>query len=132
MGEPAAIAARIRRWEEEGPQGPVTLELYPTLKCNLDCVFCDTTDRHQGRQNELPLQRHLEILDEARELGVERVFVLGGGEPLVARDLTPPILHRVKELGMEHAKPLATPGAREDAAKAGPPTLSRTATAKPI
>ena len=101
MGEPAAIAARIRRWEEEGPQGPVTLELYPTLKCNLDCVFCDTTDRHQGRQNELPLQRHLEILDEARELGVERVFVLGGGEPLVARDLTPPILHRVKELGME-------------------------------
>ena len=101
MGDPAAIAARIRRWEEDGPQGPVTLELYPTLKCNLDCAFCDTTERHQPRQNEMPLSRHLEILDEAKALGVERVFVLGGGEPLVARDLTPHILHRVKELGME-------------------------------
>jgi MoaA/NifB/PqqE/SkfB family radical SAM enzyme len=79
----------------------VTLELYPTLKCNLDCLFCDTTERHQPRQRELPLSRHLELLEEARGLGVERVFVLGGGEPLVARDLTPAILHRVKQLGME-------------------------------
>ena len=101
MGDPAAIAARIRRWEEQGPQGPLTLELYPTLKCNLDCAFCDTTERHQPRQDELPLERHLAILEEARELGVQRVFVLGGGEPLVARDLTPHILHAVKELGME-------------------------------
>ena len=101
MTRPSTIAARIRRWDTEGPQGPVTLELYPTLKCNLDCLFCDTTERHQPRQNELPLSRHLEILDEAAELGVQRVFVLGGGEPLVARDLTPPILRRVKQLGME-------------------------------
>ena len=101
VSEPATIAARIRRWDERGPQGPMTLELYPTLKCNLDCSFCDTTERHQPRQNELPLSRHLEILDEAHALGVQRVFVLGGGEPLVARDLTPHILHRVKELGME-------------------------------
>ena len=101
MGDPAAIAARIQRWDSDGPQGPVTLELYPTLKCNLDCAFCDTTERHQPRQNELPLERHLAILDEAKGLGVERVFVLGGGEPLVARDLTPPILHRIKELGLE-------------------------------
>ena len=79
----------------------MTLELYPTLKCNLDCSFCDTTERHQPRQDELPLARHLEILDEAAELGVKRVFILGGGEPLVARDLTPPIMRRVKELGME-------------------------------
>ena len=79
----------------------MTLEVYPTLKCNLDCLFCDTTERHQPRQDELPLSRHLELLEEAKQLGVERVFVLGGGEPLVARDLTPAILHRVKQLGME-------------------------------
>ncbi|MCP4809939.1 MAG: radical SAM protein [Proteobacteria bacterium] len=101
VSEPAAIAARIRRWEDDGPQGPMTLELYPTLKCNLDCAFCDTTERHQPRQDELPLERHIQILDEAAELGVKRVFVLGGGEPLVARDLTPAILHHVKSLGME-------------------------------
>lgn len=101
MADPAAIAARIRQWPEHGPQGPMTLELYPTLKCNLDCLFCDTTERHQPRQRELPLQRHLDLVDEAAQLGVQRVFILGGGEPLVARDLTPPIMARVKERGME-------------------------------
>ncbi len=35
----------------------------------------------------------------------------------------------ISELGLEGAKPLSTPGSREDAAKAGPPTLSRTSTA---
>lgn len=101
MSAPAAIAARIRQWEAQGPQGPMTLELYPTLKCNLDCRFCDTTERHQPRQRELPLSKHLELLDQAAEMGVQRVFILGGGEPLVARDLTPAIMRRVKELGME-------------------------------
>ena len=101
MADPAAIAARIRQWAHQGPQGPMTLELYPTLKCNLDCRFCDTTDRHQPRQDELPLQRHLDLVQEAADMGVQRVFILGGGEPLVARDLTPPIMRRVKELGME-------------------------------
>ncbi len=79
MSEPEAIAARIRRWEKEGPQGPVTLELYPTLRCNLDCQFCDTTERHRPPMNEMSLERHMAILEEAAELGVQRVFILGGG-----------------------------------------------------
>jgi MoaA/NifB/PqqE/SkfB family radical SAM enzyme len=100
--EPATIAARLRRWESEGaPQGPLTLELYPTLRCNLDCGFCDTTDRHRPPVNELSLERHLALLDEAAALGVRRVFILGGGEPLMARQVTPPLMARVKALGME-------------------------------
>jgi MoaA/NifB/PqqE/SkfB family radical SAM enzyme len=79
----------------------MTLELYPTLKCNLDCGFCDTTERHQKPVNELSLERHLALLDEAVTMGVQRVFVLGGGEPLLAKDKTPAILERIKELGME-------------------------------
>jgi len=101
VSDPAAIAARIRRWEHDGVQGPVTLELYPTLRCNLDCAFCDTTDRHQAPVLEMPLSRHLELLDEAAALGVERLFVLGGGEPLMARQVTPPVMRRAKELGLE-------------------------------
>lgn len=79
----------------------MTLELYPTLKCNLDCGFCDTTERHQKPVNELSLERHLQLLDEASELGVRRAFVLGGGEPLLARDKTPQILRHIKSLNME-------------------------------
>jgi MoaA/NifB/PqqE/SkfB family radical SAM enzyme len=101
MPNPDQIAARIRKWENNGPQGPMTLEIYPTLKCNLDCGFCDTTERHQKPVNELSLERHLELLEEAAEMGVKRAFVLGGGEPLLAKDKTPAILMRIKSLGME-------------------------------
>ena len=89
MSSPQEIADRIREGEKKGLQGPMTLELYPTLKCNLDCGFCDTTERHQKPVNELSLERSLALLDEAAALGVQRVFVLGGGEPLLARDKSP-------------------------------------------
>lgn len=101
MGDPAAIAARIRRWDTAGPQGPMTLELYPTLRCNLDCAFCDTTERHRPQVHELPLARHLALLEEAAALGVQRLFLLGGGEPLLAREVTPAVMRRAKQLGME-------------------------------
>jgi len=99
--DPRDIAARINSWTDKGPQGPLTLEIYPTLKCNLSCSFCDTTDRHRPPVNELSLARHLELLDEAAEIGVKRVFILGGGEPLTAKDKIEQILARTKELGME-------------------------------
>ena len=97
---PHGIASRVARWADLGPQGPLTLELYPTLTCNLDCRFCDTTDRHRKPVDELPTERLLELVDEAADLGVRRVFVLGGGEPLVRRD-TPRVLRRIKDHGME-------------------------------
>lgn len=101
MPEPAEIAARLIRWEPEGPQGPLTLELYPTLACNLDCRFCDTTDRHRPQVGELSVQRLLQIVDEAAAMGVRRLFVLGGGEPLLRREATPALMARAKAHGME-------------------------------
>ena len=98
---PAQVAARIARWAHDGPQGPLTLELYPTVRCNLSCLFCDTTDRHRPPVDELSRERLLAIVDEAADLGVARVFVLGGGEPLARRDTTPAVLRRIKERGLE-------------------------------
>ena len=100
LNELEAIAGRIRRWATDGPQGPFTLELYPTLRCNLNCAFCDTTDRHRPVTNELSVSRQLEILEEAAALGVQRVFLLGGGEPLLSA-ATPKLMERTKELGLE-------------------------------
>ena len=81
--QPDEIAARIALWPTQGTQGPMTLELYPTLACNLSCRFCDTTERHQPPVNELSKERLLQLVDEAADLGVQRVFILGGGEPLL-------------------------------------------------
>ena len=101
LTDPAQIAARVARWPAHGPQGPITLELYPTLSCNLDCAFCDTTDRKRPPVGELSDARLLRLIDEAAEIGVGRVFLLGGGEPLARRDLAPALLRRVKAHGME-------------------------------
>lgn len=100
MPDPAAIANRLRCWSLHHPRGPLTLELYPTLRCNLTCSFCDTTLRRTSPENELPPQRILALVDEAAALGVRRVFVLGGGEPLLAPH-TPALLERIKRRGLE-------------------------------
>lgn len=100
MDELDAIAARIVDRDRGGSRGPWTLELYPTLRCNLDCSFCDTTDRHRPATGELSTERWLAIVDEAAALGARRVFVLGGGEPLIAA-ATPHLMRRAKAHGLE-------------------------------
>lgn len=100
MDELDAIAARIHERDRGGARGPWTLEIYPTLACNLDCGFCDTTDRHRPPVDELSAARMLGIVDEAAEIGVRRVCILGGGEPLLAAH-TPVVMRAVKARGME-------------------------------
>lgn len=99
-GSPEFIAHRVAQWGQAARPGPVTLEIYPTLSCNLDCSFCDTTDRHRPPVDELSTERWLQLLDEAAEMGVRRVFVLGGGEPLARRDC-PTLLRRITDLDLE-------------------------------
>lgn len=98
---PPSIAARVSQWERGAQPGPMTLELYPTLSCNLDCAFCDTTDRHRPPVDELSREELLALVDEAADLGVRRVFVLGGGEPLARKDAAPALLRRIKSHDME-------------------------------
>lgn len=112
MDELDALAARVVAHEAGEPVGPWTLEVYPTLRCNLDCAFCDTTDRHRPAVDELPPERWLRIVDEAAALGARRIMVLGGGEPLVSR-ATPLILRHAKARGL--AGMLTTNGTRLDA-----------------
>ncbi len=77
------------------------MELYPTMTCNIDCVFCDTTYRKGKQSGELTAEQYWTILDDAVELGVRRVFILGGGEPLVRKDVTPELMRRIKDAGIE-------------------------------
>lgn len=99
VDEVAAIAERIHRRDHGGQRGPFTLEIYPTLLCNLACKFCDTTIRTHRDPDELSAQRQLALIDEAADFGARRVMVLGGGEPLLAPH-TPALLRRIKARGM--------------------------------
>lgn len=99
MDERDAIAARVVQNANTPGGGPWTLEVYPTLRCNLSCQFCDTTDRHRKPQNELSGARWSQIIDESADLGTQRIMVLGGGEPLLA-EAAPAIFSRAKERGL--------------------------------
>ena len=99
MTSPEFIANRIRQWTPQQPTAPVTLEIYPTLRCNLDCSFCDTTERHRPAVNELTTEQWLKIIEEAAQFGVQQVFVLGGGEPTIRTDFLT-LLGAIKDHGM--------------------------------
>ena len=99
MDERDAIAARVVHNAATSGGGPWTLEVYPTLRCNLSCQFCDTTDRHRKPQNELSGARWSQIIDEAADLGTQRIMVLGGGEPLLA-EAAQAIFSRAKLRGL--------------------------------
>lgn len=94
------IAQRLLDWQRGRPRGPYTLELYPTLRCNLDCAFCDTTYRKKRAADELTRERYLALADEAAQLEVRRCYILGGGEPMVAREITPDLMARLKSHGI--------------------------------
>ena len=94
------IATRILDWYQGIPRGPYTLELYPTLRCNLDCAFCDTTYRKARQKDELTLDRYRRLLDEAADLEVRRCYILGGGEPMVARDIVLTLMRGLKAHGI--------------------------------
>ncbi len=94
------MAARLLDWYQGRPRGPYTLELYPTLRCNLDCAFCDTTYRRTRQRDELSLERYRRLVDEAADLEVRRCYILGGGEPLVAGDIVWTLMQGLKAHGV--------------------------------
>ncbi|HLH09161.1 MAG TPA: radical SAM protein [Terriglobales bacterium] len=56
-----------------------------TQACNLKCMYC-YQDAAMARSNELSTAEAKDLIEQARELGVES-FIFTGGEPFVRRDL---------------------------------------------
>ncbi len=59
-----------------------SLQLRLCRKCNLTCTHCYTSSSPQSDEPHLPLDRAIEILEQARPLGLQ-VVTLIGGEPLI-------------------------------------------------
>lgn len=93
---------RLKKWSEGDPQPPIGIELAPTLRCNLNCKFCwrrkKSFDKKDSelRSKELSVEKYFEIIEEAAELGVQEIKVIGGGESLF-REETFEILKKIKK-----------------------------------
>lgn len=97
------LVGRIRGWLERGETpGPYTLQVQPTMACDLNCEFCrrqDQLEDHYAREKDIPEDKFLAMIDQALGMGVKVVIVKGGGEPLLRRSLMLGIIERVKAAG---------------------------------
>ncbi len=73
-------------WEKKGIHVPPLMIASVTKRCNLKCRGCYVQVNTLLRSGEIKEERWLEIIKEARDLGMSFV-ILAGGEPLVRPEL---------------------------------------------
>lgn len=73
-------AAEIESARQKGQL--LSLELELSRECNLRCIYC-YADAGEKMMDELSFDEIIGVIDQAIALGVRRIIVLGGGEPLL-------------------------------------------------
>ena len=96
---------RLKKWAKGERAPPLSLELVPTDKCNLNCRSCwrqnySEEELEEKFSDEMSDERLLKLIDEAAELDVREVIFVGGGEPL-SREIVPKLIEKIKDYGME-------------------------------
>lgn len=94
------ITERLKVWRDGGRAGPLRMELHPTDRCNLRCIFCWRAASENKNFLEMSERRLLKIPEEAAGLGVKEWVVSGGGEPLMRKETTLKVLKSIKQYGM--------------------------------
>ncbi|MFH8119396.1 MAG: radical SAM protein [Candidatus Aenigmatarchaeota archaeon] len=94
----------LAKWAKGKKAPPVTLELVPTDKCNLNCLSCwrrgwSEEEIKKKYEEEMEDERLLKLVDEAAEIGVKEIAFVGGGEPLM-RSVTIELFKKMKKYGM--------------------------------
>ena len=95
---------RLLEWGKGNPQGPISIHLDTTNRCNVRCRFCwQRSHERKGwldLTNELSDERLISLAKEAHELGVIDWLISGGGEPLVRTKAALTLMKEIKKYGM--------------------------------
>ncbi|RJQ51662.1 MAG: radical SAM protein [Nitrospiraceae bacterium] len=78
----------------------LSIELEFTKKCNLRCIYC-YSDAGEPLNDELGLDEIKSVILQAKELGARKVVLLGGGEPLMYRELIE-VINYTYSLGLQN------------------------------
>lgn len=88
-----------------GRGAPHTLEIHPTFRCNLHCVFCLQEEaRREGLvdfDHELTTEQWLTLVRDAASRGVKEVRICGGGEPMYDPKASMRLFEEIKRNGMD-------------------------------
>ena len=87
------------RAEHIAPNGVRELWIQINNACNLTCTHCLVSSGPQGDKG-LPSADVLRVIDDARQLGLERVYITGG-EPFLRRDFFDVAKHVTEDVGAE-------------------------------
>jgi len=80
-------AARVRsNWKQQDIHVPPIMIFSITNRCNLHCKGCYNQALRQSPQEEMGEEKLRNVIAEAKDLGISFI-VIGGGEPLVRREL---------------------------------------------
>lgn len=98
----------VRDLNEGKRVAPLLIQFMVCDFCNADCEFCSY--RREGNKNnemfedsldrQIPEAKMLEILDDARDMGVKAFEITGGGEPTIYKYFDP-MIDRMVEYGFD-------------------------------
>lgn len=63
----------------------LTIDLELSRRCNLRCIYC-YSNGGEPLEGELSFEEVCDLIDQAIDLGIKRVSIVGGGEPLIYPD----------------------------------------------
>lgn len=94
----------MRRWSasDRPPPGPYNIVAFLTNRCNLKCRHCWRLwgDWDRSFKTEVSDERWLRLVDETASTGGGHWSFLGGGEPLVRRDLLMEMIRKASRAEM--------------------------------
>lgn len=106
---------RLYRWMIGEKAPPYKLVLVPTNRCNLKCFCCPNAyARSVGRfkeEEELTDKQWVSIVKEGLKLGVKEWYILGGGEPMMRKELVLEIVKMIKKSDFFNICEIITNGA---------------------
>lgn len=85
---------------------PIYMRIKPTNRCCHKCFFCvynyDFSKMHEttNMQDEIPIDKMNEILEDISQIGVKAITLSGGGEPLQHKNIKE-ILDKTVECGLD-------------------------------
>jgi MoaA/NifB/PqqE/SkfB family radical SAM enzyme len=63
---------------QEGIIRPISVQIAPTDKCNLNCIFCSVKNREK---NELNIEQSFKVIRTFKSMGAKTLEITGGGDP---------------------------------------------------
>jgi radical SAM protein with 4Fe4S-binding SPASM domain len=77
---------------------PICLAITLTHRCQTNCRYCYAERRHVSPKDELSVSAWCSLIDQAVDMGIDRISLLGG-DPLARAD-TPEVLEHLAKHGM--------------------------------